>query len=210
MSDLPSITSHCVNKWSLRMNSSRLAPERVERRRELAGDVTAADHCHALRAGFELEKAVGGDAELGARHSRHIRISAGGDHHVRRGEPRAVDLHRVRVQKFCPARDVCDALRRQVARVHRVEARDVRIALFLQGQPVIAARLGGRADREAVVAGVLEGRRDARRVPHYFLRNTADVHAGAAEPPRFDDQQSWRRIRPRAAHRRGRRCRRRC
>jgi len=47
--------------------------------------------------------------------------------------------------------------------------------------------LGGRADREAVVAGVPEGRRDARRVPHHFLGYASDVYAGASQAVRLDD-----------------------
>ena len=82
--------------------------------------------------------------------------------------------------------DVFDLALREIARVHAVQARNVRVALRLERQPVVPR--GGR--RKAVVDRVAQGFADFRGVPHDFLRHAADVHAGAAETAGRDETHS--------------------
>ncbi len=158
------------------------AAKLMERSGQLAGDIAAAGDGDALRPLLEGKKAVGGDAELGARQLRHHGPAAGRDHDVPRGQARAVYLDRILVEEAGGAAHVGHALGRQIALVDAVQAQHVRVALALQNRPIVAAQ----SEVESIVARIGKTQCHARGVPHDLLGNAADVHAGSSQAVRFD------------------------
>src|SRR5690606_4797072 len=94
------------------------------------------------------------------------------------------DIDRVRIDEVGEAVHQVDARLLHHAGVDAVEALDVGVAALLEGGPVEFVAGHG----EAVAGRVAQRVGDAGRVPHDLLRHAADVHAGAPEAVRFDQQ----------------------
>src|SRR5690606_19993939 len=150
---------------------------------KLHRDVAAADDGDPLRALLELEEIVGRETELGAGQRGHDRVAAGRDHDALGRNPPALHVERVRIDETRVPAHERDAVAVEVAGIDFVQAVDVSIAALLQHAPVVPVH----AQVEAVVGGVREAVRVQGGVPHDLFGHAADVHAGAAEAPRFDD-----------------------
>src|SRR5690606_34649134 len=142
-----------------------------------------ADDRDAARALLELEETVRRDAVLGAGKIRHVRVAARRNQNVGGRIARAgVVGHLVRSREAPLARDHLDVPALEIAAIDVVQTSDVRVAASLELPPVVA----GRANIEAVIAGVPDRARKLRRVPHHLLRHAADVYARASKARRLE------------------------
>ncbi len=74
----------------------------------------------------------------------------------------------------------------EVGGIDAIEPLDVGVALALEQRPIVTPQ----AQIKPIVVGIVCGVRQLRGIPHHFLGHAADVHAGAAEPVRFDHQRT--------------------
>ncbi len=79
--------------------------------------------------------------------------------------------------------DQLDFVLREQALVDAVQAQDIGVPLFFHQRPVVPVA----SHPEPVFGGIVQSRGQIGGVPHHFLRDTADVHAGAPQPARFDE-----------------------
>jgi hypothetical protein len=88
-----------VSSTGLERHHGDLGAQGAQHAGQLDADVAAADDADRLGCSLQLEEAVGGDAELGAGHTRHDRPPAGGDGDVVGGVALAVDLDGVGIDE---------------------------------------------------------------------------------------------------------------
>ena len=150
---------------------------------QLRGNVTGADHSHALGPCLELEESVRSDAVRRAGKIGHQRLAAARNYDVRRFELALADQQAVCSLEACTAAEQRDPPLLQIALVDTVELENVGIALALERLPVVTPQL----HVEAVAACIFDALGQRGRVPHDLFRDAADVDAGSPEPVRLDD-----------------------
>jgi hypothetical protein len=155
------------------------AAEPVEDRRELAGDVAAADHQQPARERLEVEHLVRGQRQFLAGEVRPMRCATGGDEDVLGADALAADVDRVRIGKPRAAAQQPHAGTEEQLLVDAVEPHDLDRPVALQRRPVERRRRAA----EAVAVRFLESLAVVRGIAVQLLRDAAEVDAGAAQRP---------------------------
>jgi len=158
--------------------------EPVEDRGELDGDVAAADDQRAARQFLQEEGLVRGDREFLAGNVGQLRPGSRRNKDVFCRMDSSIQGNGVRIQNNCAAPKNRNPRIDQDALVDAVQARDLAVLVRQQLAPV-EDRLG---DAPAEIGGVLQFVAEVRRVGEEFLRDAADVDAGAAEAARLRDR----------------------
>lgn len=178
------------------------ASQVVEHPRHFDGDVACADEGDALGEGFEVEEAIGRDAQLGAGNVfGDIGMAAGSEKDLFGADDLFCsiiqdDFCRVLVEKVGTAVEVLDFVVVEISFVDAVQTLDVVVSFVLEGLEV---EWTGLFDLKAVGGGFVEGFGDSRGVPGHFLGDAAamlsmscflsygffdvpNVDAGASQP----------------------------
>lgn len=154
------------------------AAEGVEHARHFDGDVAGADQGDFLRLPFQLEEAVGRDAEIATGNLLGDGgVAAGCEEDAFGADGRFAAVVEDHFgfglgEEMGAAVDVLDFVILEVFFVDAVEAFDVGVPLVLEGLPV---KGGGLVDGESVCAGFVDGVGDGSCIPGDFLGDAAGL-----------------------------------
>ncbi|MNZ91902.1 hypothetical protein D3C78_1109060 [compost metagenome] len=161
-----------------------LGAQALEDPGKLHGDITAADHQHALGQILEVERLVGADRQLLARNVRDLRPAASGNEDVLGAVALAIDFHLMGPRQFgVPFEQGHTAVDQQVA-VDTVEPLDLAVLVGDQLAPVEL----GIFQRPAKACGLLEVVGKVRAVDQQFFRHAANVDTGTAQVAAFGNR----------------------
>ena len=149
---------------------------------QLHRDVTATGDGDPSRTGAQLEKAVGGDAELSAGYLGNPWSAAGGDDQMVGAIALIAHRQSAGVGETAESTDQFDPRLGQIAQVPFVDVAHESIAGGLELFPVEAEII----QSEAIAGRIVERMSQMGGVPHDFLGHAADIDTGAAEPVGFD------------------------
>ncbi len=172
----PDVMVEPAQRQRLAIDEMHLGAQGAENAGEFNRDIAGADHDDMPRHCLQVERVVRNDAEFGARDIGTLRVAAGRDDDLLRGDPLAGDLDRVGIDQYGAAVEHCRARAGQQLAVDTLQPGDLAVLGGDQLAPVVRAFL----DRPAEPGGIFGPTTILTGLHQQLLRHAANIDARAA------------------------------